>query len=152
MDKTIIYPEYQELVSKATNWEYGRIYSHEEIAEIMMLIPRSPKYYAQVNIANKKLTELGKRLKSVNGQGYKVITPDEYVDEAIAKLDRGRRQARKAYEILQHAPSTLMSDEYRSKYNELLNDIVKVHSILEGGVTQIKIFARPQVHARSGRG
>lgn len=151
MDNQIVLPEWENLKQVALTWEEGKIASHEELAEIMFLKPNSQKYYNAMQRVVKSLTSLGVRLSNVKGVGYKVLTADEWVEEAKRKTKKGGKSIIEAQEIINHAPYLRMSEEVRQECMQLHDMLVKQKYMLAGGVVSVSTNNdKRKIQAREG--
>lgn len=141
MQESILLPRYLELVEQAVNWEYGSIHSHNEIAETMNLLPGNNEYYTNVNKANKKLLESGKKLVNVNGKGYQVLSPDDYMKESAKKVDQGKRRIRDAGKVLSYAPIEHMSEEGKKRFTAYSDRYFSFMALVQGASVELKTLA-----------
>lgn len=134
-------PRWKELVDKAKNWGYGDIYTHGEIARIMQVKAKTPKYYNSVATANKHLLLAGKRLKNINGIGYQVLRPDDYINESAREVDRAKNKVRRAVAISAYAPVELMTEEGRERHTSYTDRLAAFAALAQKETTQLKILA-----------
>ena len=138
---TIKLPRYKELVEWATGWEYGSIHSHNEIAEIMDVKSCSPEYYGSITRANKALLECGKRLINLKAQGYKVLSPDDYIRESQKCVNQAGRRIKQAAAISQMAPTENMSEEGRKRHQAHNDRLMSFGALMQGASTELRILA-----------
>lgn len=131
----IVLPEWRTLGNSLLNEPIGKVFSHDVLANVVNLIPRSNKYYTTVIKTIKYLTSFGIRLSNVKGVGYKILSPDEWVTEIKSRIRRGESHFTEAQYILNHAPITLMSAEVKEQCLQLHDAIIKRKFVLAGGVT-----------------
>jgi hypothetical protein len=104
MLETKQYPEYKELVSLARHWDYGSMHTHTEISQVMGVKFPSNRYYNLVQRAAEELLSCGKLLVCIKNEGYKILLPDEYVDQSVKCFEQGRRRLKKGLKTLNDAP------------------------------------------------
>lgn len=139
--ESIKLPRWKELVDKARGWDYGTIYSHEEIAEIMQIEPYTAKYYAHVSTANRHLLFAGKRLKNISSKGYQVLNPDDYTSESARKVDQAKNKVKQALSITAYAPVEFMSEEGKKRHILYTDRLAAFAALTQGGTTELKILA-----------
>ena len=139
--ESILLPRHLELVEQAVDWEYGSIHSHQEIADIMNLLPGNNEYYSNVNKANKKLLESGKKLVNVSGKGYQVLNPDDYIKESARKIQQGKRRILQGYKDTIYAPVESMSEEGRRRFTTYSDRLSSFMALVQGGAVELKLLA-----------
>jgi len=146
-----VLPEWELLVSEAVNWEVGRVYSHEEVGDILKIKQGQRTYYYHCNKAVEELTTRGIRLKNIVNVGYKVLNPDEWGLEANRKMKRGGKFAEDAFKILANAPLVRMSEEKRNEYLKMQDLIIRQKFMLSGGLVEFTTIAKniPQIRGGS---
>lgn len=147
----ILLPEWQVLKDEIMNYEKGKVFEHEELAKIMLVPARSQKYYNLMQQAIKNLTEIGIRLSNVKGIGYKILAPDEWVEEARSKVRKGGKSLQEAQQIINHAPFMEMSEEARLECLKIHDVLIKQKFLLAGGVVSISDNnTKRQIQIREG--
>ena len=146
----IVLPEWEELKKHAVHWSTGKVLSHQELADIMVVKVGSQKYYNIMRKAISNLTDIGIRLSNIRNVGYKVLTADEWVIEAKKKMQKGGKSMIEAKEIINNAPYLQMSEESRNECMQLHDLLIKQKYLLSGGVVQISSNSRPVVQIREG--
>ena len=139
-----------ELINKKEKWEllyeyivvmdYNTTILHDEIEEIIQETQNTSKYYSIISKAKKKLLEMGKLIKSVTGQGYTVITPDDYTDMSLKHIKSGFNQIDKGYQVLQYAPVNNMTREGLESYRHVADKAKSFHAMIAGGCTELKLL------------
>lgn len=142
--EAIVLPKSDELVRQALMWNYGEVHTHTEIAKIMNILPKNPKYGYLISAAQKKLLIAGKVLESVHGQGYRVIYPDEYKKVAAKNIQRGHNCVVKAKKIVTHAPVNHMTTFELQEFNATKDAIYRYQTKAEPEVENIlQLAVRP---------
>ena len=144
-------PEYNELISKAINWDYGTSHSHEEISDIMKIPKNTHKYHSMISRANKKLIENARMLVNEKGKGYNVVAPDEYVEMSHKEAKRATRHFRKSYKISDYAPIEKMSEDGLSRYRNYSDRLGTLRAITEGVYKEITTLVKQPLKLNSGR-
>jgi hypothetical protein len=139
-----------ELINKKEKWEllyehiinmnYGDIILHNEIASIIQEKYDSQKYNSIITKTKKKLLESSKTIKSVHGQGYVVVNPDDYTDLSLKHIKSGSKQIKKGYEILQYAPINHMSKDGLQAYRHIADRAMSLNAMIMGGCIELKLL------------
>lgn len=135
-----LYPEFKELLEVALNWDYGTVHTHEEIAKIMCLEPKSGRYYSAVATANKRLLDTQKMLKVVPKVGYKVCEPAEYTAEAVRQIKLSKKRSNKAVMIATLAPIDKMTLDEQIKHRQISDRAMSYHAMVSGVVVESKLL------------
>lgn len=122
--------------------DYGTTILHSDIEKIIEESHESTKYMSIITKTKKKLIESSKCLKSLHGQGYTVIQPDEYTDLSLRHIKRGSRQIGTGYKILQYAPVNQMSQEGLSIYRHVSDRALSLQAKIIGGCTELKLLSK----------
>lgn len=91
MEEVIVLPEWELLVEEVKGWEYDKLKTHKEIAEVMRVQPNTPKYRALVDKAIKELETLGILLVNKCGEGYYSASPKDhykFIGKQVKKTNR----------------------------------------------------------------
>ena len=110
------YPEWRVIVNALKDREYGTTLMHQEIAALAQLVPRSPRYFQQMQRAKRELLKEWRReLETVPREGYRLIQPDEWHQ----RMRRGFRligyRSRQVLRLGVAAPLTEMSNDQRAR-------------------------------------
>lgn len=143
-----------ELINKKQKWEllydyiiglnYDDTVLHTEISRIIKEDFGSPKYYSIINKTKKKLLEAGKTIKSVQGQGYTIVNPDDYTDLSLKHIKSGFKQIDKGYKVLQYAPVSYMSKEGLQRHRHVADRAMAFQAMVAGGCTELKLLNKKQ--------
>ena len=137
---TVLYPESKELVSVAVTWEYGSVHTHEEIAAIMRVIPKSEKYRRMVSKANKELLDKQKYLKSIPKVGYCVLSPTGYTDEVVRQVAMSKKRAGQAVKIAQMAPVDKMDLTQLGRHRAVTDRASAYFAMTAGATVEMKLL------------
>lgn len=139
-----------ELVNKKEKWEalynyivkmeYGSMILHNEIELIINESHDSLRYNSIITKIKKKLVESCKAIKSVRGQGYTVVNPDDYTDMSLKHIKSGFKQIDKGYKILQNAPVNQMSKEGLQRHRHVADRAMSLQAMVAGGCTELKLL------------
>ena len=134
--------KWEVLLSHIMNCEYESLISHNEISEIIEEEYGSNKYRATLNRVKNELFKNGKLIESVWGSGYKIISPDSYVDKSLEKFKQGFTQLEKGYELLENAPVAHMSKEGKEVYNDVSNKALNLYTVMANGCIELKMLKK----------
>lgn len=123
---------------------YGDTILHNEISNIIQEDLNSSKYYSIINKTKKQLLKVGKTIKSILGQGYIVVKPDDYTDLSLKHIKSGFNQITKGYEVLQYAPVNQMSKEGLQNYRRVADRAMTLNAMVAGGCTELKMLNKKQ--------
>jgi len=139
-----------ELVNKKEKWEllfeyiikmdYATTILHSEIEEVIKESQNTPKYYSIIGKTKKKLLEASKTIKSLAGQGYSIVNPDEYTDISLKHIKSGFNKIDKGYQVLQYAPVNEMSKEGLEAFRHVSDRAKTLHAMIAGGCTELKLL------------
>lgn len=103
-------PLWKNLYNAVIETEYGVLYPHKEIEEILG-IPRlidgeynNEEYYCAISEANIRLIKEGKMIYNVFGVGYKVLNPNEYPDYIREREEKAAELRRNTLTVTAYAP------------------------------------------------
>lgn len=140
-DDPKLIPAWKELVKVASGWDMGSIHEHSEIAEILGIKYRTPKYYQYLHSAMKELTTIGKRIVNINKRGYYVLKPGEQTKEVVGDFKKSTKKAREAVGNW-HCSAVDKMDDAEKRTNEHVGIAgAKVFSALSNGYTEMAQIA-----------
>ena len=129
-------PPWKELVKVASDWKFGELHTHEEIAEILGVKYKSLFYYQNVNQAIKELIVIGKRLKNEKNIGYRTLNPLEQIQEGVYDAKKGVTRIHDGIDNLNHAPTNKMSDTMKRRHENTVVSLAKTYVTAVSGVTE----------------
>ena len=148
MQESILLPRYLELIEQAVNWDYGSIHNHKEVADTMNLNPGTGEYYRNVNAANKKLLESGKKLVNIKDKGYQVLSPDDYAKESARKVEQGKKRIKQAHKVLTYAPVESMSEDGKRRFTTFSDRLSAFSALVQGASVELKMLAAQKPRIR----
>lgn len=136
--------KWEHLVNYISPKNYGDIVYHSEIETVVQEHRANPKskYFSIIAHAKKDLLERGKLLKSIPGQGYRVVRPGEFAQEAVGKYRSGFNRIKQGKKILEYAPTKDMTEEERQDYRNVSDRANLLHASMAGGVVELKLLAK----------
>lgn len=122
---------------------FGNIILHSEIESEIDCKLGSGQY--QTVIAKTKKILLSKHhmaLQSVRGQGYKIVSPDEFTDFALGYYKRGLSTISKGKKHLENAPVEHMSKEAVDVYRRVNDRAISLEASMRGASVELKTLAK----------
>lgn len=145
-----------ELVKNKKKWEllaeqvmklnYEDILYHETVSKIIEEPYKSSNYYSAIKKAKKYLLTQGKDIEVINGQGYKVVAPDDYTNKSIRTFKQGFNRLDKAKKILAYAPQNHMSQEGLSTYRTVSDRVSVLHASMAGACTELHLLSKKETN------
>jgi hypothetical protein len=129
------------LVDAIINEDYGKTVDHWKIASVIEESYGSLQYRQIVSRAKKELRDNGKMIVSVFGVGYRVVAPDEYVDQSAKCIEDGARRVDIGVKILANAPVKDMTQAGAQRYFAVSDKIQIVQAALHGAKVEIKMLS-----------
>lgn len=122
---------------------YGDAILHTEIETIINERYRTPKYRSEIMRTKKILRERYHReIKSVRGDGYRVVEPDDVVSCSISHYRRGFNQMQAGMNVLKNAPVEDMTEEGKEVYKRVSDRSVILLASLKGARAELKTLSR----------
>lgn len=93
------HPEWRLAVDTLKDAPYDAQFSHEELAAVMHLEPRSKRYYGQMQRVKKHLREHLRHIEAVTDRGYRIVRANEQQASSRRVVVQGIRRVRIGAEI-----------------------------------------------------
>jgi hypothetical protein len=147
-DETVsLHPEWKELYSIAKDWEYGSFHPHEEIVGIINVPYNTTEYYKIVHRTNDQLLiEQSKFLKSVYRKGYRVIEPNEHVEESGSQIRKTLLRFKKGVAVAANTNTERLSQEEAQQLANYLQRAGKFKSLCESNVRKLSRIAGGKIN------
>lgn len=130
---------YEVLAEEIAQRSYGDIVSHSEIAQIIKEAHGTQKYNTVVQQMRKMLLDTyGMVLESMRGVGYRIVSPDDYVQHSLRHYKRGFHEFQKGADTLDCAPVNDMSDEGRVLYQRVNDRAALLHASIKGALVELR--------------
>ncbi|MDE6435802.1 MAG: hypothetical protein K2L07_16450, partial [Lachnospiraceae bacterium] len=118
---------------------YGECNSHEQIAALIEEPYRTNKYSSTISKAKKiLLKKYNKTLENITGDGYRLTSPDDFVQQSLKHYKRGFGEMQKGYEILEHAPTKDMTKEGREAYRRVHDRAITLAAAMKGTAVELR--------------
>jgi hypothetical protein len=136
------HPEWKELFDAAQHWDYGTEHDHDEISSIISLQKETQKYYQAVGRTNKELRKQAqKHLVCIQGKGYRVLKPDEFLTEAGRFLKQAVKRIGKSYEVAYATPVHLLTDEQRTRWTGFVERGLRLKAMADAERQELRRIA-----------
>lgn len=100
------------LAERINELNYGDVITHQQIASIIEEDYPSNKYTSTISKAKKiLLKKYNKTIENIVGDGYRIVSPGDFVQQSLKHYKRGFSQMQKGYDTLTYAPIKDMSKE-----------------------------------------
>lgn len=133
---------WERFAEVAREWDYGTIHTHEEIASLIGVEPKTHEYYMTISKARRPLILDGKMIRVIKNEGYRVILPDEYPAESVKMYQRGADRISLSKEILVFSPRERMSPTAVRHGAEIFNKIETMNNFVKMLLAELKRINR----------
>ncbi len=127
------------LAEKMNELKYGEMMTH---AQISMLIDEpylSGKYNFTITGAKKiLLNNYNKAIENIQKEGYRVVEPDNFVNQSLKHYKRGFNEMKKGFDTLEHAPIKDMTQEGRNTYRRVHDRAITLAANMKGVSVELK--------------
>lgn len=135
------------LAEKMNELQYGDVITHQQISSLIEEDYPSNKYASTISKAKKiLLKKYNKAIQNIVGDGYRLINPDDFVQQSLKHYKRGFGEMQKGYDTLDYAPVHDMSPEGRDTYLRVHDRAVILHASMQGVKTELKTLANKRSH------
>lgn len=126
------------LAEKIQTLHYGDIITHEQIANSIDESYPSNKYTTIIAKTRKILQKNGIFLENIIGDGYRVVEPDNVVNQSLKHYKRGFNEMQKGYDTLAYAPTKDMTPEGRNTYRRVHDRAITLTAAMKGASVELK--------------
>lgn len=99
----------------------------------------SNKYTSTIAKAKKLLLKkYNKTIENIIGDGYRLVSPDDFVQQSLKHYKRGFVEMQKGYDTLEHAPTKDMSQEGLSTYRRMHDRAITLQAAMKGASVELK--------------
>lgn len=121
--------------------EYGTIITHQQISTLICEDYGTNKYSATIAKARKILLKQGICLENIISEGYRIVVPDNFTDQALKCYKSGFRQMKKGFQTLEHAPTKHMSREGLETYRRVHDRAISLNASMRGASLELRTLA-----------
>lgn len=122
---------------------FGNIILHSEIETEIDCDKDSGQYGSIIHKTKKLLLEKHHMaLQNVRGQGYKIVSPDDFTDYALGYYRRGIGTINRGKKHLENAPTEHMSKDALDVYRRVNDRAITLEAAMRGASVELKTLAR----------
>lgn len=137
------------LADKIATLNYGDVILHSQIAEAIGEAYKTNKYTSTIAKTRKILLKRGICLENIPGDGYRVVEPDNFVDQSLKHYKRGFNEMQKGHDTLEHAPTKNMTPEGLEVYRRVHDRAVILAASMKGTSIELKMLGEKKKHPMS---
>lgn len=131
------------LVEKLNELSYGDFISHEQIATLIEEPYGTNKYTSTIAKARKLLLKkYNKTIENIVGDGYRLVSPDDFVNQSLKHYKRGFNEMKKGYEVLEYASTKNMTKEGRDAYRRVHDRAITLAAAMKGASVELKTLGQ----------
>lgn len=131
------------LAEKINALKYGEIISHKTISLIIEEKYPSNKYTSTIAKARKiLLKKYNKTIENIVGDGYRVVSPDDFVNQSLKHYKRGFNEMQKGYDTLEYAPTKDMTKEGRDTYRRVHDRAITLAAAMKGASVELRTLGQ----------
>lgn len=135
------------LAENLNELSYGDFISHEQIASVIEETYGTNKYASTISKAKKiLLKKYNKAIECVIGDGYRLVSPDNFVQQSLKHYKRGFTEIGKAHDTLEYAPVQDMTPEGRDTYRRVYDRAITLQAAMRGASVELKTLAGKRKH------
>lgn len=127
------------LAERLNKLKYGDFISHDGISSMIEEAYPSNKYTSTIAKARKiLLKKYNKTLECIIGDGYRLVKPDDFVQQSLKHYKRGFNEMGKGYEVLGYAPTKDMTKEGRDTYRRVHDRAITLAAAMKGASVELR--------------
>ena len=131
------------LAEKINELNYGDVLTHEQIASLIEEDYPSNKYTSTIAKTKKLLLKkYNKTIENIVGDGYRVVDPDNFVNQSLKHYKRGFNEMQKGYDTLEYAPTKDMTKEGRDTYRRVHDRAITLAAAMKGASVELKTLGQ----------
>lgn len=135
------------LAERINELNYGDVITHQQISGIIEEDYPSNKYTSTIAKAKRiLLRKYNKTIENIVGDGYRVVEPDNFVDQSLRHYKRGFNEMQKGYDTLEHAPIKDMTQEGIITYRRVHDRAVILAAAMKGAHVELKTLGEKRKH------
>lgn len=133
----------EALAEKINELNYGDVLTHKQIASLIEEDYPSNKYTSTIAKAKKLLLKkYNKTLENIVGDGYRITSPDDFVQQSLKHYKRGFNEMGKGYEVLEYAPIEDMTKEGLVTYRRVHDRAITLQAAMKGASVELKTLGQ----------
>lgn len=131
------------LADEIRKMKYGEFISHQEISQIIDEPYPSNKYTSTIaKVKRILLKSYNIAIENIIGDGYRLIDPDDFVQQSLKHYKRGFNEMQKGSDTLQYAPTKDMTPEGRTIYRRVYDRAVTLQAAMKGAAVELKTLGQ----------
>lgn len=134
------------LATEISKLNYGDTILHTQIAKIIEVEYPSNKYTTTIRKARRILLKKGIVLENIVGDGYRLVQPDDFVDQSLRHYKRGFNEMQKGYDTLNAAPTDKMTQEGLNRFRRVYDRSVSLQASMKGVSVELKELSGKKKH------
>lgn len=135
------------LAEEISKLDYGSVITHKQISLLIEEDYPSNRYTSTIAKAKKILLKTyNKTIQNIVGDGYRVVSPDDFVQQSLKHYKRGFNEMKKGHDTLVYAPTQDMSSEGREIYTRIYDRAVTLQASMKGVSVELKTLAGKRKH------
>ena len=125
------------------NHNYGDIIFHSDIEKIIDTSKKTNRYTTTIAKTKQLLLKNHQMaIESIPGQGYRLVSPDDFTDYSLGYYKRGINTMKRGKEFLTNAPTHNMSKEALETYRRVNDRAIRLEAAMAGVAVELKTLAR----------
>lgn len=131
------------LAEKLNEMNYGDFISHEQIASLIEEDYPSNKYTSTIAKAKKiLLKKYNRTIENIVGDGYRLVNPDDFVNQSLKHYKRGFNEMQKGYDTLEYAPTKDMTKEGLCTYRRVHDRAITLAAAMKGASVELRTLGQ----------
>ncbi len=127
------------LAEKMNELKYGEMMTHAQISVLIDEPYPSGKYNFTITGAKKiLLNNYNKTIENIQKEGYRVVEPDNFVNQSLKHYKRGFNEMKKGFDTLEHAPIKDMTQEGRNTYRRVHDRAITLAANMKGVSVELR--------------
>lgn len=127
------------LAEEISKLDYGSVITHKQISLLIEEDYPSNKYTSTIAKAKKIiLKKYNKTIQNIVGDGYRVVSPDDFVQQSLKHYKRGFNEMKKGHDTLAYAPIQDMTEEGRAVYQRFHDRAIILQASMKGVAVELK--------------
>lgn len=131
------------LAEKINEMNYGDVITHKQIASIIEEDYPSNKYSTTIAKTKKiLLKKYNKTIENIVGDGYRIVSPCDFVQQSLKHYKRGFCEMQKGYDTLEYAPTKDMSKEDLNIYRRVHDRAITLAAAMKGASVELRTLGQ----------
>lgn len=131
------------LAEKINELNYGDVITHQQISDLIEEDYPSNKYTSTIAKAKKiLLKKYSKTIENIVGDGYRVVSPGDFVQQSLKHYRRGFTEMQKGYDTLEYAPIKDMSKEDLNTYRRVHDRAITLQAAIKGVSVELRTLGQ----------